>query len=102
MSDHLVVEIPKSRSEAARRVLTSIAWRGYMPPESAETPNVEWRLPADQVDLIRTVLRRNRRHAGQSVTTWSSVDRVCDAIAAEAARLGVRPDYGREDGTLPD
>ncbi|RYH10681.1 hypothetical protein [Tropicimonas sp. IMCC6043] len=93
MSDVLRLEIPRCRSDSARRVLTRIAWRGYMPPESDGTPNVLWQVPADQVDLIRSVLRRNRRLAGDSVTVWGAVDRVCEMIAAESDRTGVRPCY---------
>ncbi|NDR55998.1 hypothetical protein [Aliiruegeria sabulilitoris] len=96
MTDILSLEIPRTRSDFARRVLTRIAWRGYMPPESGEAPDVLWQVPADQVDLIRSVLRRNRRLAGESVTIWGSVDRVCETIAAEARRSGVRPSYGHD------
>ena len=98
MTETLQLEIPRSRSDCARKVLTRIAWRGYMPPESGEEADVTWHLPADQVDLIRSVLRRNRRLAGDSVTVWGSVDRVCETIAEESRRLGVRPNYGYDNG----
>lgn len=96
MTETLILEIPRTRSDSARRVLERVAWRGYMPPESGESPEVLWHLPADQVDLIRSVLRKNRRLAGQSVTIWGAIDRVCETIAAESVRLGVRPNYGYE------
>ena len=96
MTEYLLLEIPRSRSDSARKVLTRIAWRGYMPPESGEEPDVVWKLPADQVDLIRSVLRRNRRLAGDSVTYWGSVDRVCETIATESQKRGIRPSYGQD------
>ncbi|MDV7145274.1 hypothetical protein R3X27_21535 [Tropicimonas sp. TH_r6] len=98
MTDTLIVDIPRTRSDTARRVLTRIAWRGYMPPESGEAADVQWNLPADQIDLIRSVLRRNRRLAGDSVTIWGAVDRVCETIANESERRGVRPNYGYDMG----
>lgn len=97
MTDILTLEIPRTRSDSARRVLTRIAWRGYMPPESGEAADVRWELPADQVDLIRAVLRRNRRMAGESETVWGAVDRVCETIEEESHRRGVRPDYGYDE-----
>ncbi|WP_068113815.1 hypothetical protein [Tropicimonas marinistellae] len=94
MNDVLELDIPRSRSETARQVLERIAWRGYMPPEAGDQSNVAWRLPADQIDLIRSVLRRNRRLAGDSPVQWSSIDRVCESIAEESRRTGTRPHYG--------
>ena len=95
MTEILVLEIPRSRSDTARRVLTRIAWRGYIPPESGEEPDVVWKLPSEQVDLIRSVLRRNRRLAGDNVSHWGSVDRLCETIASESKRRGIRPSYGQ-------
>lgn len=101
MTDTLEVRIPRSRSEAARAVLERIAWRGYIPPEAdteAEAgAEVAWQLPVDQVDLIQSVLKRNRRLAGEAPPQWKDIDRVCEAIAAESRRTGKRPNYGPED-----
>ncbi len=94
MDDILTIDIARSRSDVARLLLQKIAWRGYLPPESGEDPNVHWRVPVDQIDLLRSVLRRNRRLAGTSQTNWGSIDRVCELIAEESRRLGVRPNYG--------
>ncbi|MFV0358320.1 hypothetical protein [Tropicimonas sp.] len=94
MTDVLRVAISRSRSEVARLVLERIAWRGYIPPEAGDAEEVVWHLPADQVDLIRSVLRRNRRLAGDAPADRSAIDDVCDSIAAESHRTGIRPDYG--------
>lgn len=94
MSDVLLVVVPRSRSESARQVLERISWRGYIPPEAGEASEVQWHLPAEQIDLIRSVLRRNRRLAGDSPTLWGAVDRVCETIAQESQRTGIRPNYG--------
>ncbi len=94
VDDILIVDIPRSRSERARQLLQHIAWRGYIPPEAGDDPDVPWHLPVEQVDLIRSVLRRNRRLAGPSPTVWGAIDRVCETIAAESRRTGVRPKYG--------
>lgn len=96
----LEVEIPRSRSEAARDILKRVAWRGYLPPEAGEQLVVSWELPADQIDLIRSVLRRNRRMAGASPTLWGAIDRVCETIAAESQRTGTRPHYGYDSYSL--
>ncbi|PRY25064.1 hypothetical protein CLV78_102241 [Aliiruegeria haliotis] len=101
MDDVLTMEIPRSRSEQARQVLERISWRGYMPPEAGQATEVLWEVPADQIDLIRAVLRRNRRLAGSSPTNWGSIDRVCETIAEASRRLGVRPNYGYETGFPP-
>lgn len=97
MSNTLVVEIPRSRSETARQVLKRISWRGYIPPEAGEESEVHWHLPAEQIDLIRSVLKRNRRLAGTSPINWCSIDHVCDTIAEESRRTGIRPSYGFDD-----
>ncbi|WP_089234440.1 hypothetical protein [Tropicimonas sediminicola] len=94
MTNVLEIEIPRSRSETARQVLERIAWRGYIPPEAGQDSTVCWHLPADQIDLIRSVLRRNRRLAGESPVQWGSIDRVCETIEAESRRTGTRPHYG--------
>ncbi len=94
VNDVLVVEIPRSRSERAREILKRIAWRGYIPPKAGEDAEVAWHLPAEQIDLIRSVLHRNRRLAGASPMIWSAIDRVCESIAAESERTGTRPTYG--------
>lgn len=93
MGEVLVVEIPRSRSEVARQVLERISWRGYIPPKAEDAGEVCWHLPVDQIDLIRSVLRRNRRLAGSSPMNWGSIDRVCESIAEESRRTGMRPNY---------
>lgn len=100
MNNVLEVEIPRSRSEAARDILKRVAWRGYLPPEAGEEMIVSWQLPADQIDLIRSVLRKNRRMAGASPTMWGAIDRVCETIAAESKRTDTRPHYGYDSYNL--
>ena len=99
MSNVIVVGIARQRSEKARQILERIGWRGYIPPaveHEVETTNgteINWHLPVDQISLIRTVLRRNRRLAGRTLDEWRSIDQVCETIAVESARQGRRPDY---------
>lgn len=94
----LTLSIPRPRSEAARQVLQRICWRGYVPPAAGDAAEVIWQLPGDQVDLIRSVLYRNRRLAGASPTRWASIERVCEAIATEAETCrcwhAARADHG--------
>ncbi|SFC47426.1 hypothetical protein [Tropicimonas isoalkanivorans] len=94
----LEIRIPRGRSVIAREVLERIAWRGYIPPEGAEGENeVIWHLPADQIDLIQSVMKRNRRQAGGSPRDWKEIDQVCEAIAEQSRRTGIRPSYGPDD-----
>jgi hypothetical protein len=83
------------RSESARQILERIGWRGYIPPEAADDSeaDVDWQLPVDQIDLIRSVLRRNRRLGGQSAADWQEIDHVCEAIAETSSQKGVSPNY---------
>ena len=96
MTDTLNLRFPKARSDHARQVLERIAWRGYIPPQSDDAELVLWELPADQIDLIRMVLFRNRRLAGETEAARNAVEQVCETIAEESRRQGIRPDYGYE------